>query len=129
MQRIMISLLASLSLGSAAFAACPPKSVAHSWNLESGDQRVSGDFAAKHMVGKKVHYSNPTGRENYGADGSYSYKDKGGTYVANGYRFYSDGSRCLDYGNGPRHDLYVVRDGKFWLVNTSGGRYQARISN
>ena len=124
--RSTILVAALTAIGTASFATCPENPTGWNWTLGEGDERVDGSVVSKMLVGKKVKYSD-AGTENYGADGSYSYKYKGDTYRPNGYVFYKDGSRCLSYAAGPRHDLYVMNDGDLYLINGQGQRFKARI--
>lgn len=103
-----------------ALAACPAKAPKMKWNIHSGDQRVNAAYLQGLLPGKKVEYRG-YGTEVYGADGSYSYVMKGETHKAPAYRFYADGTRCIDYPT-PRFDLYVVNDRTLILVNVHGFR-------
>ena len=125
---IAISAAAAIAIAGTAGAECASSPIKHSWNVHDGDQRVSGEFVSNYLVGKRAKYQENSGVEIYGSDGSYTFQDKGGTHNSNGYVFYGDGSRCIDYGDVPRYDLYVVREGKFILINVKGGRSEARIT-
>lgn len=115
-------------LAGAAQADCPSSAPRTSWNVQAGDQRVSGSYVEKLVTGHKVRFDYG-GYETYGANGSYSYKDSTGTYGADSVRFYGDGVRCIGYSNGARFDLYVVNGGKLVLINSEGERYVTRITN
>lgn len=106
-------------------AACSDKPIKYKWAIQSGDQRVSGEYVQKTVLGKKVRFNKAY--ENYKKDGSYFFFDGSNRHVPDGYRFYSDGSRCLNYQN-PRYDLYVVRDNKLLLINQHGGRFVAKLT-
>ncbi|WP_415401685.1 hypothetical protein [Tateyamaria sp. SN3-11] len=110
-----------------AYADCSKRPIKHSWNIHSSDQRISGDYVAKLVTGKRVRFGK-TGSENYGADGSYFYQDSAGKYQAIGVKFYNDGSRCIHYANGPRYDLYVANAGQLVLINRGGGRFEGKVT-
>ena len=108
------------------FAACGKKPPVNNWNLQAGDKRVTGAYLGKLLPGKKVKFMEG-GIEDYAANGGYTYKLKGKSYRSNGFRFYADGIRCIDYPNDPRYDLYVVNGGKLVLINWVGGRYVGQV--
>lgn len=109
-----------------ALAACPNQTISHNWAIESGDQRVSGDYMNKLVAGRKVRLGN--NQEHYRKNGRYSVRVNGQTFNADSYRFYSDGSRCIGYDE-PRFDLYVVQNGQLILINVNGGRFAAQVTN
>lgn len=114
--------------GLAAHAECQRNPVKHTWNFHSTDERISGKQLSKVVSGKKLKFAS-VGTEHYKGDGSYLYRDSAGTYAAKSVKFYKDGSRCLNYDQGPRYDMYVVVDGGLVLINRSGGRYEGTLSN
>lgn len=110
-----------------AFAACPSRSPSvSSVTLQADDQRVNKAWLEKTLAGKRVKFAE--GTEIYNADGSYTYKVTDGSFSAPEYRFYDSGFRCIGYSD-PRFDFYVVNNGKLYLINGNGGRFQGRITN
>jgi len=123
----LLSVLAITSaLSTSAFAACSEHPIQHDWGTKTGDTRVSGDFVKETVFGKKVRYE--SGTEHYRKNGSYQFTRGTEKFNPEGYVFYPDGSRCLNYPEDPRYDLYVVRDQKLVLINMRGGRFTARIT-
>ena len=116
-----------IAIGGAADAKCSNKAIKQNWNFQSDDVRISGKFLEKTVIGKLVSYGDE-GTEHYGADGSYFYKSNEGKWDAKGVVYYKDGSRCLDYANGPRYDMYVVNNKRLVLINGHGGRLEAKIA-
>ncbi|MEO0937708.1 MAG: hypothetical protein AAFY38_06100 [Pseudomonadota bacterium] len=108
-----------------AHAACPERAPRVGWNTQSGDARVSAEFLAQNLAGKRVGFSGG-GTEHYRGNGSYRFSAGGQTFRADGYKFYENGVRCIGYAP-PRFDLYVVNNGKLILVNEQGGRFEAKI--
>lgn len=125
-----VTTLAALALGctvsSSALAACSEAPIRHNWAVQAGDQRVTGDFVRQTVLGHKVRFEGAY--EDYKKNGGYVFKDgNGNTYNPDGYVFYADGTRCLNYPE-PRYDLYVVRDQKLVLINRLGERFTARLT-
>lgn len=127
--RSLILAAATGLLASAGFADCPARSPNMSWNVFSGDQKVSATFLEKTLKGKRVRYNvgGQKGTEHYGADGSYKYVLDSETFQARGAVFYKNGVRCIDYPNSPRFDRYVVSGKKLVLINRSGGRFEGAV--
>jgi len=118
--------IAGLAFSTSAFAACSETPIVHDWNVQAGDQRVSGEFVQQTVLGKKVRFEDAY--EHYRQNGSYVFRSGGGnTSRPDGYVFYPDGSRCLNYDR-PRYDLYVVRDQQLLLINMQGGRFSTRLT-
>ncbi len=123
---VAVAAAVTSALATSAFAACSETPIVHDWNTQAGDIRVSGDFVRDTVFNKKVRYEDAF--EHYREDGSYRFRDGGGNnHVPNGYVFYPDGTRCLNYDR-PRYDLYVVRDRQLVLINMQGGRFTARVT-
>lgn len=120
---IFLAVLTSL-IGLAAHASCPA-SPPVSIKTQSGDQTVNAAWLEKTLGGMKVVFEGE-GRENYKADGSYSYTAGSNTWSAESFRFYNDGTRCIGYSN-PRFDRYVVRDSKLVLINAQGDRLVGKL--
>ncbi len=112
----------------AALADCPDSPPSIDWNIQSGDQHVSGDYLADLLVGNKVRYDDG-GTENYRTNGKYVYKLGSSTYKADDFRFYPDGVRCIGYPNFTRFDRYVVREGALWMIADGGSRFKAQVTN
>ncbi|KIC21518.1 hypothetical protein [Leisingera sp. ANG-Vp] len=116
---------AALFAAGSASAACPGKAPKQNWNLQAGDQRVSGQYLTKLLSGKKVKFGS-AGTEQYRKDGGYRYSTGGQNYNAGSYKFYADGVRCIGYSN-LRYDLYVVNNGKLVVINREGGRFEGKV--
>ncbi|MCA0872353.1 hypothetical protein LCL97_16080 [Seohaeicola saemankumensis] len=125
MKRAFAIAAAVLVAAAPAFAACPDKAPRIKWNTHSGDQRVNDAYLQKLLPGKKVRFD--SGYESYNKNGSYTFRAGSQKHDAPSYRFYKDGSRCINYAN-PRFDLYVVNDKRLILVNAQGGRYQGKVT-
>ncbi len=121
-------LLASLLIAwtGSAFAGCPNKPPKQKWNTHSGDQRVNAAYLEKLLTGKKVKFKGE-GTEIYKNKGTYTYKTSSNNYDAPSYRFYNDGTRCINYPT-PRFDLYVVNEKRLILVNAKGGRLEGKVT-
>ncbi|MEV8465859.1 hypothetical protein AB0T83_03575 [Fluviibacterium sp. DFM31] len=116
----------AISAAPALAGGCPANAPKMGWNIQSGDQRVSGDYLQNLLTGKKVKYGSE-GTEVYKTDGSYAYLAGGKSYAAPAFRFYANGTRCIDYSS-PRFDLYVVRDKKLVLLNAQGNRLAGQVT-
>lgn len=114
-----------LALWGTAATACSDIPLNFNWNTASDDQRVSGEFVKKTVLGRQVRYED--GYEDYRANGDYFYVTPSQRFTADGYVFYADGSRCLNYPT-PRYDLYVIRGNKLWVINQGGGRFEGRVT-
>jgi hypothetical protein len=121
-----LTTIAFVLTASTAIADCPGKPPKVKWNTHSGDQRVNAAYLQKLLPGKKVKFGGD-GTEVYHKNGKYTYRASGGNYDAPSYKFYSDGTRCINYPN-PRFDLYVVNDKRLILVNAEGGRLEGKVS-
>lgn len=127
MKPIALVALTLLSVPSLAVAACPasPPKLNASF-VSTDDQRVSSSWLKRTLAGKSLEFRD--GTERYHANGSYSYTTgSGDVFKAPGYRFYDTGQRCIDYANGPRFDLYVVRNKRLVLVNGGGESFVGRV--
>lgn len=108
------------------FASCPDNPPRIKWNTHSGDQRVNDAYLQKLLPGKKVKFGSD-GTEVYKKNGSYTYRTSKGNFDAPNYRFYKDGTRCINYAN-PRFDLYVVNDKRLILINAKGWRGEGKVT-
>lgn len=115
----------AFALWGTASLACSSGPINFDWNIQAGDQRISGDSLQETVLGRKVRFG--AEYEHYRRNGSYVFFDGQNQYRPDGYVIYADGSRCLNY-NPARYDLYVVRDGKLMLINQRGERYPARLT-
>ena len=123
---LVVAATVASALATSVLAACSETPIVHEWNTQAGDVRVSGDFVRDTVLGKKVRFEDAY--EHYRNNGSYRFRDGGGnTHNPNGYVFYADGTRCLNYDR-PRYDLYVVRDQQLVLINMQGGRFTAKLT-
>ena len=122
----VVGAVLALALATPVSATCGKKPPVNNWNLQAGDKRVTGAYLGKMLTGKKVRFKEG-GTEVFAADGGYTYKLDGKSYRSNGFRFYANGIRCIDYPNDPRYDLYVVNGGKLMLINRVGGRYVGQV--
>ncbi|MCV6823884.1 MULTISPECIES: hypothetical protein [Halocynthiibacter] len=123
--KFALSFIAGTAIATGAFASCPASSPNIKWNTHSGDQRVNAAFLQKTLPGMKVDFGSD-GAEIYGADGTYIYRAGNQAYKAPSYKFYDDGTRCINYAN-PRFDLYVVNEKRLVLVNAAGARLEGKL--
>ncbi|MEL6414337.1 MAG: hypothetical protein AAFQ15_05295 [Pseudomonadota bacterium] len=119
-----IATLVFAAWGSAALA-CSSDPLNFDWNIQPGDQRITGDFLEQTVRGKKVRFG--AEYEHYRRNGRYTFFDGQNQYRADSYVIYADGSRCINYSPA-RYDLYVMRDGKLLLINERGERYPAQVT-
>lgn len=124
MQKLVLSVFVLMLGAGTAIAACPSNPPSSSKvNFHSNDQKLNAQWLQQNLAGKKVHYDG--GVEQYHKNGSYIYKSDGGSFKAPAFRFYDNGARCIDYDQ-PRIDFYVINSGKLVLINSQGGRYEAK---
>jgi hypothetical protein len=95
----------------------PPKM---KWATIKSDVKINGDVVAKLVAGQKVRFGKAY--EHYKRNGSYVFNDGQRQHKPDGFVFYSNGIRCLNYAQ-PRYDLYVVNGNKLVLINANGGRF------
>lgn len=93
------------------------------WNVMEGDERVDDAYLEATLPGAILVYADGA-RELYRSDGAYTYESGGRSYDAPGVYFTADGARCIQYPNGDRCDLYVLRDGALTLINRRGGSFR-----
>lgn len=124
--RFAIYLFAAVFVTQNAFASCPSSPPVVIWNTHDGDQRVNADFLQRVLAGRMVKYGRE-GTEFYFRNGTYMYRTSGGEFEAPTYKYYDDGSRCINFVN-PRFDLYVVNDRRLIMINVEGGRLEGKIT-
>lgn len=112
-------------LATNATAECPAKPPSIKWNTHSSDKKVDDAYLQKLLTGRKVKFQYG-GTEHYKKNGSYRYSDSSGSYTAKSYKFYSSGVRCIGYPTA-RFDRYVVDGKTLVLINSVGGRYEAKV--
>ncbi len=125
---IMITISAFACFPTALLAKCPNKAPQFAWLIKGGDKRISGD-EVKNMLADKVFSFGSAGAENYSSDGTYFYSVGKKSFDKAKYKFYEDGSRCINYASKPRFDLYVMSGKKLVLVNQKNERFSGKIKN
>ena len=124
--KFAIYLFAAAFAAQSAFASCPSAPLEKDWNTHDGDQRVNAEFLQKILAGRMVKFSD--GTEHYFRNGTYMYQVKGGGQLeAPNYKYYEDGSRCINFAN-PRFDLYVVNDRRLIMVTPDGTRLEGMVT-
>ena len=112
---------------STAFAGCPRMAPKISFPLSKGDQKVSGKFVKKLVVGKKLNYGG-TGSSFYLTNGKYYWEQGNKRTYSEDYKFYKNGVRCFDYEGDLSFVKFVVNDKRLVAIQKDGGRYIGRIS-
>lgn len=123
--RFSVCLITAMMTAGAAIASCPNEAPEMKWNAHSGDIRVGAKYLQKLLEGKKVKYDR-RGTEVYNIDGRYFFLAANGEFEAPSFKFYDDGTRCINYPN-PRFDMYVVNENRLIIINPEGERLHGRL--
>ncbi|AML49903.1 hypothetical protein [Falsihalocynthiibacter arcticus] len=123
--KFAVYLFAATIAAQSAFASCPTSPPETVWNTHDGDQHVNAEYLQKILAGNSVKYGRE-GTEYYNNNGTYVFSTSAGELRAPSYKYYEDGTRCINTVN-PRFDLFVVNDRRLILITNDGTRLEGQI--